>query len=483
MSIRLIDTLQAGILNGSGEALEFGTVTVYDAGTTNRRTVYQDYDLTTPHANPLTLDSEGKVTAYTDQRVKLVIRDADGGGIATIDNVGSEASDYSSGAAAGLAGDGLIAPGDGTIAVNADGTSIEVAADITRVKDGGISTAKLADDSVTGAKLADNAVNADSGVVIVGQSLLGNVSIATSVSASALTIALKTAAGADPTAASPVAISFRNSAAGTGTPVVRTVTAALSMVVSSGSTLGHVSATETPLYVYAIDNAGTVELAVSSTLFEERTRQTSTTEGGGGAADSAIVLYSTTGRSNVAVRLLAILTSTQATAGTWASLPTTASGTFPHPIGVAISRPSGTTVPVGGVGISASSSTFSTASTTPVDVTNLSVTITVTGRPVFMGLIPDGSGTRAEIVAQEDAAPSNNISGQFLFLRGSTELSRAALFAGTVANIANRVPPGALWMIDAAPPPGTYTYKVQACLTGLGDTVHVRLCKLVVWEM
>ena len=42
-----------------------------------------------------------------------------------------------------------------------------------------------------------------------------------------------------------------------------------------------------------------------------------------------------------------------------------------------------------GVQISSSSSTFSTTSLSPTDVTNLSVTITTTGRPVLLMLQPD----------------------------------------------------------------------------------------------
>lgn len=483
MSIRLLDTLQAGFLDGSGQPLANGTVTVYDAGTTNLRTVFQEYALATAHANPIVLDDEGKATAFSDRRVKFVVRNAAGASLLTIDNVGSASADYLSASATGLAGNGLIAPGDGTLAVGTDGVGIEVSSDQVRLKDAGVVTAKIADANVTAAKLAANAVNSDNAPGIIGASLIGNVSIATSVAANALTVALKTAAGADATTDTPIAITFRSSTAASGLPVTRKVTAALSVVVSSGSTLGHASATETPIYVYAIDNAGTVELAVSSTLLEERTRQTTVAEGGGGAADSSIVMYSTTARSNVGVRLIAILTSNQTTAGTWAAVPTTASAPYAHPLGVAISRPTGTTVPVGGVGISATCNAFSTSSTTPVDVTNLAVTITVTGRPVYMGLIPDGSGVRAEIAATEDASPSSNINGQFLFLRGSTELSRAALFALTVASQGCRVPPGSLWMIDASPPPGTYTYKLQVALTGTGNTVEVTRCKLVVWEM
>lgn len=146
-----------------------------------------------------------------------------------------------------------------------------------------------------------------------------NYGIATSMAASALTISLKGADGNDPSSTNPVDIVFRNATATTGTPVTRTVTSGISVVASSGSTLGHASAVEHFIYVYAIDNAGTVELAMSSVMFEDGSIQSTTAEGGAGAADSIRTLYSTTARSNVAVRLLGRLSSTQATAGTWST--------------------------------------------------------------------------------------------------------------------------------------------------------------------
>ncbi len=149
-----------------------------------------------------------------------------------------------------------------------------------------------------------------------------NYSLVASVGSSALTIALKNAAGADPTSTSPVAASFRNATLTTGTCSKVVATAATSLVISSGSTLGSVSAKANWIYVYLINNAGTLELAASaSKMFDEGSVYTTTAEGGAGAADSKDVLYSTTQRTSVAVRLIGRIKSTQSTAGTWATAP------------------------------------------------------------------------------------------------------------------------------------------------------------------
>lgn len=152
-----------------------------------------------------------------------------------------------------------------------------------------------------------------------------NIGLASSVGSSALTIALKQAdASTDPsTGSAAVKIGFRSSTATSGAFNVRSVTGALSLVISSGSTLGQVDGQASRLYVYAIDNAGTVELAVSGTFYEENQLISTTAEGGAGAADSRTVIYSTTARSNVPFRLIGTIDNTQTTAGTWASAGTT----------------------------------------------------------------------------------------------------------------------------------------------------------------
>lgn len=177
-------------------------------------------------------------------------------------------------------------------------------------------------DGSTWLTLASTSVAADS----VDSYKVKNHSITASVAANAMTIALKQADGTNASAGSPVKIVFRSATLGSGVSVERTLTASLSTVISSGSTLGSVSGKLNVVYVYAIDNAGTIELAYSGNrIVDENSLVSTTAEGGAGAADSAIVLYSTSARSNVAARYLGQIKSTQATAGTWATTPSTIS--------------------------------------------------------------------------------------------------------------------------------------------------------------
>jgi hypothetical protein len=150
-------------------------------------------------------------------------------------------------------------------------------------------------------------------------SVLQNVGFKTSVGSNILTVSLQQADGAtDPTAGSPSKISFRSSTATNGGYDIRTVSSIVSVSASSGSTLGLISGNTEDVYVYAIDNAGTVELALSANrYFDGGALQSPTAEGGAGGADSRSTLYSLTARTNVGVRLIGKIEFSLTTAGTW----------------------------------------------------------------------------------------------------------------------------------------------------------------------
>jgi hypothetical protein len=143
--------------------------------------------------------------------------------------------------------------------------------------------------------------------------------ITATVAANALTVTLN-----------PTTLDFRSATLGSGTVVSRLVSSAITVTVSSGSTLGTVSGEKSRIVVLAIDNAGTVELAVVNIAGNIDLTETglisTTAEGGGGAADSSSTVYATATRSNLAYRVVGYVESTQATAGTWATAPSTIQG-------------------------------------------------------------------------------------------------------------------------------------------------------------
>jgi hypothetical protein len=137
-----------------------------------------------------------------------------------------------------------------------------------------------------------------------------------------------------------------------------------------------------------------------------------------------------------------------------------------------------TQVKMGSVGqqLSSSCGTFNTSSSSLTDVTNLSVSITTTGRPVYLALVSDGSGNGCYLGSQE-ASNAINV-GEIAFLRGATEVARAAC---SYAPSFGRVMQGPPFHIDAAAA-GTYTYKVQARVV-TGTAMNLGYLKLLAFEL
>ena len=160
-----------------------------------------------------------------------------------------------------------------------------------------------------------------------GPHTLNNVSISSSVAANDLTIALKTKDGGDATSIDIAKIAFPSETLLDGDYDTISITAALSIVVEDGETLGIANSTTGLIYVYAINNAGTVELAVRQTAYRDRTGRVSTTALSAGA-DSDNVMYSTTARTNVGYRLLGTLKILHG-AGVWDAAATEERQWFP----------------------------------------------------------------------------------------------------------------------------------------------------------
>ena len=146
--------------------------------------------------------------------------------------------------------------------------------------------------------------------------------ITASVGASALTCTLN-----------PTILNFRNTPLTSGAINTRTVATAISLVVPSTATLGCLSSSATyttdRLVLLALDNAGTVELAIVNLAGGNNLDETTliSTTALSITSDSANVVYSTTARTSLPFRVVGQITlPAQATAGTWASAPSTIQG-------------------------------------------------------------------------------------------------------------------------------------------------------------
>ena len=129
-----------------------------------------------------------------------------------------------------------------------------------------------------------------------------------------------------------------------------------------------------------------------------------------------------------------------------------------------------------------SPATFSTTSTTMVDVTNLTVTITTTGRPVFIGLINDGTNTGASFIGAS-AAASNIENVTISINKNGSELIRQVydIQAGSSTITLINYPVSTFSHIDT-PSIGTYTYKIQM-LSSNANTAQIVRARLIAYEL
>jgi hypothetical protein len=254
-------------------------------------------------------------------------------------------------------------PGTGTITLNA-ATANHISfssagvsnSDVVAygIEDGTASEAGFGTYTSAGTTLTRNLVNSTTGSLLsltsaaevfitplardlVGATQLGsgftfvNGTMTAAVGSSALTIAIKTLAGADPSTADPVYVVLRNTTAATGDYTILALTAATSVVVSSGSTLGTANSTAFRIWIVGFNDAGTFRLGVINCLsttsiypLGQFAIASSTAEGGAGAADSAQVFYTGTAVTSKPYQVLgyASYESGLGTAGTWSATPT-----------------------------------------------------------------------------------------------------------------------------------------------------------------
>lgn len=159
--------------------------------------------------------------------------------------------------------------------------------------------------------------------------VLINGTIAASVDSNVLTVAVKTLAGDDPSAADPVYALFRSSTLANGTFVVRTISAALSLDVPDGADLGTSNSTPFRYWITLHDDNGTVRLGISNRrtstgISPINEAGKSTTTAISASADSASTYYTGTAISTAApLQVVGYVeyTSGLATAGTYNNAP------------------------------------------------------------------------------------------------------------------------------------------------------------------
>jgi hypothetical protein len=148
-------------------------------------------------------------------------------------------------------------------------------------------------------------------------------------------------------------------------------------------------------------------------------------------------------------------------------------------------RATGTTVPIGGIGLGGSISFSQTGSSGGlIQIPNSVVTITTTGRPVSLSIITDPTNSTAfGQVAYQDSAPSAGGLAVIEFLRGSTRFTSVEFSGFTSGAQPNFNNP--LATVDF-PTAGTYTYSLSSTvLNGTSGTATLFLqgVQFLVYEL
>lgn len=133
--------------------------------------------------------------------------------------------------------------------------------------------------------------------------------------------------------------------------------------------------------------------------------------------------------------------------------------------------------------ISASCGNFTTSSTSAVNVTNLSVTITTTGRPVMVGLIPDVAATGFGV--QISSVSSSLCGGTVYILGGASGATALANYVlqgtGNSTDKCLELVPASIYYIDVVAA-GTYTYKAQASAVA-GSALAITSTRIYAYEL
>ena len=303
----LTPTPKQQIYGSDGKPLVGGKIYTYAAGTTTPLATYTDAGAGTANTNPIILNSLGQANIWLapSSSYKFMVYTATDVPLYTVDNITAPV-DYLS-----LVTSFASPPPLGNTAPNTGAFTTLAATTAT------ITTVNAT--TVTAATVVPTTLTFSGGGSMTKPPEAGIQSITATVAANALTVTLN-----------PTVLDFRSATLGSGVPVARVISSAITTTVSSGSTLGTVSGNQSRIVILAIDNAGAIELAVVNIAGGNNLTETglisTTAEGGAGAADSSNVIYSTAARTNVAYRVVGYVESTQATAGAWATAPSTVQG-------------------------------------------------------------------------------------------------------------------------------------------------------------
>jgi hypothetical protein len=312
MAVNLSPFAGAGwqFFDNNGVILSGGLLYTYAAGTTTPQATYTSSGGGTANTNPIVLDSAGRVSGEiwltSNLSYKFVLKNSTGTTIGTYDNIISVPASVTTDIAA-------LQAADTTFALKGANT------DITSLASPAIGAA-----TATTATAGDNTTK-------VATTAFVNTAVSTAVGSDIISLPNPTVDGTGamtlPASTSSITLAFRSTTASSGLATTVTGTPA-ALVITNGATLGTINGVKSTIVEVLINNAGTLEPAIVNLYGGNDLSETGliSTTAMNSSSDSANVFYSTTARTNVAYRVVRTITSTQATAGSWLTLPSAVQG-------------------------------------------------------------------------------------------------------------------------------------------------------------
>lgn len=127
--------------------------------------------------------------------------------------------------------------------------------------------------------------------------------------------------------------------------------------------------------------------------------------------------------------------------------------------------------------ISSSTGSLTTNATSFTAMSNLTLTITTSGRPVMLMMIPDGTtGSTVSGVAE-----INGFTCYIAWFRGATQLGQSLVQTTTPSGTVY-LPPGVFSYLDT-PTAGTYTYVIKAKCSSSSASLVFQFVKITAYEL
>lgn len=294
---------------------------------------------------------------------------------------------------------------------------------------------------------------------------------------SAETIAIKTLAGGDPSSTDPVTVVFRNATATTGDYSVITLTAATSITITNTATMGCSNGVAFRLWVVAFNDAGTLRLGVikcasATGIYPLAAWGIASSTAMSATSDLAQTFYTGSAVTSKPYTVLGYSTweSGLAAIGVWDTAPSRTQ-TFGPGVKLPMDRLQCVINSTGG-GIASSSTSY-------VDITNATLSITMTSAANAVLVQARGS-------AAAPVTGTSNVGTYVQLLEGSTVIDGNYLHASSASAIsagwAGPINQMALRFPNSA---SALTYKMQqkAANLGAGETCTTSACNVYAEEL